>query len=412
MQLQPDLRHMAQCSSRGQAVAETVAGALLQEHTYWQSTVLQAVPDATENWLIVELRQPMALPHCIFGWCYSQQQAHRAVASIAAGAGHVLAVTECGQVWGWGRNAQGQLGLGHSRAWVAAPTEVTAALEGAWKGAAEVITSAACGDAHSALLAASGAVFTAGCNRQGQCGQDPALQLCPVFCQPSLPGSNPDPIKAAAVACGTANTAIASRQGRLLVCGDASSGQCGQSCVKQRCCWQLVDLGPELGWHGLTRPTAAEVAAAGGAVAQALPKVVDVAVGCGTCYALTDGGDVYAWGAGSKGQLGRGGCAKVQATPAKLPWAKRIVQMSVSLDGHFAAAVDAAGHLYTWGAGKWGQLGHGDTSKRTVGRAVKQLKQSDVLQVVCGSESLLVLTRPGAFLLPRSSQGLQGRQAT
>jgi hypothetical protein len=32
-------------------------------------------------------------------------------------------------------------------------------------------------------------------------------------------------------------------------------------------------------------------------------------------------------------------------------------------------------------AGKWGQLGHGDTSKRTVGRAVKQLKQSDVLQV-------------------------------
>jgi hypothetical protein len=31
-------------------------------------------------------------------------------------------------------------------------------------------------------------------------------------------------------------------------------------------------------------------------------------------------------------------------------------------------------------AGKWGQLGHGDTSKRTVGRAVKQLKQSDVLQ--------------------------------
>jgi hypothetical protein len=35
-------------------------------------------------------------------------------------------------------------------------------------------------------------------------------------------------------------------------------------------------------------------------------QVVDVAVGCGTCYALTDDGDVYAWGAGSKGQLGRG----------------------------------------------------------------------------------------------------------
>jgi hypothetical protein len=42
----------------------------------------------------------------------------------------------------------------------------------------------------------------------------------------------------------------------------------------------------------------------------------------------------------------------VQATPAKLPWAKKVVQLSASLDGHFAAAVDAAGVLYTWGAGE------------------------------------------------------------
>jgi hypothetical protein len=32
-------------------------------------------------------------------------------------------------------------------------------------------------------------------------------------------------------------------------------------------------------------------------------------------------------------------------------------------------------------AGKYGQLGHGDTSKRTVGRLVKQLRHLDVLQV-------------------------------
>lgn len=43
-------------------------------------------------------------------------------------------------------------------------------------------------------------------------------------------------------------------------------------------------------------------------------------------------------------------------------------------------------------AGKWGQLGHGDTSKRTVGRAVKQLKHLSVLQAVCGDETLVVLT--------------------
>jgi alpha-tubulin suppressor-like RCC1 family protein len=36
-------------------------------------------------------------------------------------------------VWGWGANAHGQLGLGQCTAWVAAPTEVTAAMDGAWK---------------------------------------------------------------------------------------------------------------------------------------------------------------------------------------------------------------------------------------------------------------------------------------
>jgi hypothetical protein len=65
----------------------------------------------------------------------------------------------------------------------------------------------------------------------------------------------------------------AAAAGRLLVCGDATSGQCGQSYMKQRCCWHPTDMGPELGWHGLTRPTAAEVAAAGGDLAEALPKV-------------------------------------------------------------------------------------------------------------------------------------------
>lgn len=35
-------------------------------------------------------------------------------------------------------------------------------------------------------------------------------------------------------------------------------------------------------------------------------QVVRVAVGAGSCYALTDGGELFAWGQGSKGQLGTG----------------------------------------------------------------------------------------------------------
>jgi hypothetical protein len=46
-----------------------------------------------------------------------------------------------------------------------------------------------------------------------------------------------------------------------------------------------------------------------------------------------------------------GGCPKVQATPAKLTWARQIRHISASPTGQFAAAVDTAGKLYTWGAG-------------------------------------------------------------
>lgn len=38
------------------------------------------------------------------------------------------------------------------------------------------VQAAACGSNHSVLLTNSGAVYTAGCNSSGQCGQDKELQ--------------------------------------------------------------------------------------------------------------------------------------------------------------------------------------------------------------------------------------------
>lgn len=114
----------------------------------------------------------------------------------------------------------------------------------------DVITLAACGDAHSVLLATGGAVYTAGCNKHGQCAQGVELQMvsdcctqlpiaashavfcrygcnpdagvpshvgcclscclqCTVFCQPLQPLG-----AAAAVACGVANTAVATVTGK------------------------------------------------------------------------------------------------------------------------------------------------------------------------------------------------------
>eukprot|EP00775_Hariotina_reticulata_P006783 gene6783-7000_t len=245
------------------------------------------------------------------------------ISSIAAGASHVLAVTACGGLWGWGGNSSQQLGLDIENGFVAFPLELSVMPQGAAQEASAQVTSAAAGEEHSALLTSQGRVYTAGSNRLGQCGQHPDLQL-------------------------------------------SSQGQCGPQMVKEPkgCCHHLVDVGPDTSWHGLSRPSAAQVAAAGGSVQRALPK-----------------GELYAWGAGSKGQLGTGGSQAVQATPAKLPWAKGITSICASRVGHFATALDSHHKLYTWGAGRSGQLGHGDTNKRSVGRLVKQVRHLDVLQV-------------------------------
>lgn len=57
------------------------------------------------------------------------------------------------------------------------------------------------------------------------------------------------------------------------MCGDSSCGQCGPAHIKQGCCHDFIDMGPEVSWHGLNRPTATQIAAAGGNLVDALPKV-------------------------------------------------------------------------------------------------------------------------------------------
>jgi hypothetical protein len=81
---------------------------------------------------------------------------------------------------------------------------------------------------------------------------------------------------AACIAAGPCNTLIATRAGRVLVCGAAGSGQCGSLWLKAGVCPGFVDVGPEVSWHGLMRPSPQQVEEAGGCVADALAEVCTV----------------------------------------------------------------------------------------------------------------------------------------
>jgi len=46
---------------------------------------------------------------------------------------HALALTSTGEVFGWGANGCGQMGLGCTRSWLGEPVELTAALRAGWE---------------------------------------------------------------------------------------------------------------------------------------------------------------------------------------------------------------------------------------------------------------------------------------
>jgi hypothetical protein len=85
-------------------------------------------------------------------------------AAQASGARHGLGVDAAGQVWAWGDNSSGQLGLGHTR-----PTAEATQVNGL-PGPALAVSA---GSQHSAALLANGTVWVWGANNRGQLGRNP-----------------------------------------------------------------------------------------------------------------------------------------------------------------------------------------------------------------------------------------------
>jgi alpha-tubulin suppressor-like RCC1 family protein len=84
-------------------------------------------------------------------------------------------------------------------------------------------------------------------------------------------------------------------------------------------------------------------------------KFVSVSAGGYVAMALTDRGDVYAWGYNLEGQCGDGAFVDVQ-TPKKINGLSNIKESAMG--GHTGAALGRNGLVYTWGQdGVLGELG-------------------------------------------------------
>eukprot|EP00931_Biecheleriopsis_adriatica_P018476 TRINITY_DN12943_c0_g1_i1.p1 TRINITY_DN12943_c0_g1~~TRINITY_DN12943_c0_g1_i1.p1 ORF type:complete len:719 (-),score=181.78 TRINITY_DN12943_c0_g1_i1:57-2213(-) len=98
---------------------------------------------------------------------------------------------------------------------------------------------------------------------------------------------------------------------------------------------------------------------------------------------VSESGEVYTWGCGKDGQLGHGDSKDVHI-PRAVRYLQSKVIRSVSCAEHHAAAVSEAGVLFTWGRGQNGRLGHGGTENEALPKAVQALDGLHVAQAACG----------------------------
>ena len=202
---------------------------------------------------------------------------------------------------------------------------------------------AAAGGEHSAAVGEDGSLFVWGSGYHGQLGTgDTASRLAP-----TRVAGLPAPVRQ--VAAGWFHTGIVTEAGDLLMCGKGEYGRLG--------------LGDE---DNRATPTLVARAVFDG------EAVLMVACGEEHTVVATEGGGVYTFGSGEEGQLGHGDYEN-QLAPRRVPAAgfngERVVMVAAG-DRH-TVALSEAGHVFTWGYGGAGQLGHRDREHQWAPRQVE-----------------------------------------
>ena len=134
--------------------------------------------------------------------------------AVSCGASHTLAVSSLGEVFAWGNNEFGQLGIPNLSGCVATPTLVPALV-------GVRVAALAAGAGHNCALTGDGQIYSWGINRQGQCG----LGHTENQAKPALVAALGRP--AVAATCGIAHTAFLLDDGSLALCGSNQFGQLG-----------------------------------------------------------------------------------------------------------------------------------------------------------------------------------------
>ncbi|KAG0467654.1 hypothetical protein HPP92_019234 [Vanilla planifolia] len=250
------------------------------------------------------------------------------ITAVAAGGRHTLALSDLGQVWGWGYGGEGQLGLGSRIRMVSSPHPVPC------------------------IESASYVKDRATGSSKANTTEGHAYRIIGTYVK--------------AIACGGRHSAVVTDSGAVLTFGWGLYGQCGHGItddeLSPKCVSSLLGL-----------------------------KMQGVAAGLWHTLCVSDDGDVYAFGGNQFGQLGTG-LDQAETLPKLLdaPSLESSNAKIVSCGARHSASVTDDSKVFCWGWNKYGQLGLGDSIDRSIPSQVP-IENLSVMNVTCGWWHTLLL---------------------
>jgi alpha-tubulin suppressor-like RCC1 family protein len=270
-------------------------------------------------------------------------------ASVAAGSTHSAVVnTTNGTAWGWGANANGQIGDSST---TLRRTAVQAS------GLTDVVMVAA-GASHTLFLKSNGTVWASGSNANGRLGDGTTTQRTSPVQVTGLTG-------VISIAAGDAHSLACKSDGSLWAWGYNAYGRLGDGTTTDR--WSPVPV-------------------------STLSGVVKVAAGASHSLAITSDGNLWSWGYNNWGQLGEGTTTS-RSAPVQVSTLSGVA--GVAGGGSHSLAVTSDGSTWAWGYNFYGQLGDGTNQQSSAPVAVSGL--SNVVAVSAGNMHSVALAADGVI---------------
>ena len=236
--------------------------------------------------------------------------------NIAGGIYHTLATKTDGTLWAWGRNNNGQLGLGNITNY-SSPKQV---------GALTTWSKIACGGIHTLAIKTDGTLWAWGDNGSGQFGLGDTLdRSSPVQVENATNWAN--------IAAGNGHTLAIKTDGKLYAWGaNQGTGQVGMQSSALNI-FSVMQIGALTNW-------------------------ANIAGGGRFSLAIKTDGTLWSWGYNGYGQLGQGNITN-RSSPVQVGALTSWLNVACGYEYTIASKTD--GTLWAWGKNDVGQLGLSNT---------------------------------------------------